>query len=95
MEQRAGEFAMKYREYIKEHFSENIGSDHKPEMTSNTRCKLRPCRIGRNSPYELSGKIIPDVFTYKTGDGIIKKGVALTLNEDLNIMFGKNSQSVK
>ena len=86
---------MKYREYIKEHFAEDIGSDHKPEMTSNTMRKLRPCRIVRNSPYELSGKKIPDVFTYKIGDGIIKKGVALTLNEDLNIKFGKNSQSVK
>ena len=32
---------------------------------------------------------IPDEFTYKIGDGIIKKGVARTLNEDLNIKFGK------
>ncbi len=39
--------------------------------------------------YELSSEIIPDEFTYKIGDGIIKKGVALTLKEDLNIKFGK------
>ena len=39
--------------------------------------------------YALSSEIIPDAFTYKIGDGIIKKGVAVTLNEDLNIKFGK------
>jgi hypothetical protein len=38
---------------------------------------------------ELSSEISPDELTYKIGDGIIKKGGALTLNEDLNIKFGK------
>ena len=39
--------------------------------------------------YELSSEIIPDEFTYKIGDDIIKKGVARTLNDDLNIKFVK------
>ena len=39
--------------------------------------------------YELSSEIIPEEFTYIIGRGIIDKGVNKTLNEDLNIKFGK------
>ena len=39
--------------------------------------------------YLKTAQILSDEFTYKIGDGLINKGVALTLNEDLNIKFGK------
>ena len=96
LEQRGGEFAVKYREYIKEHFAEDIGLDYK--TGNDVKNDVANCVLAglvEIMLYELSSKIIPDEYTYKIGDGIIKKGVALTLNEDLNIKFGKNSQSVK
>lgn len=96
LEQRGGEFAVKYREYIKEHFAEDIGLDYK--TGNDVKNDVANCVLAglvEIMLYELSSKIIPDEFTYKIGDGIIKKGVALTLNEDLNIKFGKNSHSIK
>ncbi len=90
LEQRGGEFAVKYREYIKEHFAEDIGLDYK--TGNDVKNDVANCILAglvEIMLYELSSEIIPDEFTYKIGDGIIKKGVALTLNEELNIKFGK------
>lgn len=89
LEQRGGEFAVNYREYIKEHFAEDIGLDYK--TGNDVKNDVANCVLAglvEIMLYELSSEIIPDDFTYKIGDGIIKKGVALTLNEDLNIKFG-------
>ena len=90
VEQRGGEFAVNYREYIKEHFAEDIGLDYK--TGNDVKNDVANCVLAglvEIMLYELSSEIIPDEFTYKIGDGIIKKGVARTLNEDLNIKFGK------
>ena len=90
LEQRGGEFAVHYREYIKEHFAEDIGLDYK--TGNDVKNDVANCVLAglvEMMLYELSSEIIPDEFTYKIGDGIIKKGVALTLNEELNIKFGK------
>ena len=90
LEQRGGEFAVKYREYIKEHLAEDIGVDYK--TGNDVKNDVANCILSglvEIMLYELSSEIIPDEFTYKIGDGIIQKGVALTLNEDLNIKFGK------
>ena len=90
LEQRGGEFAVNYREYIKEHFAEDIGLDYK--TGNDVKNDVANCVLAglvETMLYELSSEIIPDEFTYKIGDGIIKKGVARTLNEDLNIKFGK------
>ena len=90
LEQRGGEFAVHYREYIKEHFAEDIGLDYKTD--NDVKNDVANCVLAglvEMMLYELSSEIIPDEFTYKIGDGIIKKGVALTLNEELNIKFGK------
>ena len=89
LEQRGGEFAVNYREYIKEHFAEDIGLDYK--TGNDVKNDVANCVLAglvEIMLYELSSEIIPDEFTYKIGDGIIRKGVALTLNEDLNIKFG-------
>ncbi len=93
LEQRGGEFAVNYREYIKEHFAEDIGLDYK--TGNDVKNDVANCVLAglvEIMLYELSSEIIPDDFTYKIGDGIIKKGVALTLNEDLNIKFGRGSE---
>ena len=90
LEQRGGEFAVNYREYIKEHFAEDIGLDYK--TGNDVKNDVANCVLAglvEMLLYELSSEIIPDEFTYRIGDGIIHKGVALTLNEDLNIKFGK------
>ena len=90
LEQRGGEFAVNYREYIKEHFAEDIGLDYKTgNDVKNDVANCVFAGLVETMLYELSSEIIPDEFTYKIGDGIIKKGVARTLNEDLNIKFGK------
>ena len=93
LEQRGGEFAVNYREYIKEHFAEDIGLDYK--TGNDVKNDVANCVLAglvEIMLYELSSEIIPDEFTYKIGDGIIKKGVALTLNEDLNIKFGRGAE---
>ena len=90
LEQRGGAFAVNYREFIKERFAEDIGLDYK--TGNNVKNDVANCVLAglvEIMLYELSSEIIPDEFTYKIGDGIIKKGIALTLNEDLNIKFGK------
>ena len=90
LEQRGGTFAVNYREFIKKRFAEDIGLDYK--TGNNVKNDVANCVLAglvEIMLYELSSEIIPDEFTYKIGDGIIKKGVALTLNEDLNIKFGK------
>ena len=90
LEQRGGEFAVNYREYIKERFAEDIGLDYK--TGNDVKNDVANCVLAglvEIMLYELASDIIPDEFTYRIGDGIIKKGVALTLNEDLNIKFGK------
>jgi len=90
LEQRGGAFAVNYREFIKERFAEDIGLDYK--TGNDVKNDVANCVLAglvEIMLYELSSEIIPDEFTYKIGDGIIKKGVALTLNEDLNIKFGK------
>jgi len=90
LEQRGGEFAVKYREYIKEHFAEDIGLDYKTgNIVKNDVANCVLAGLVETMLYELSSEIIPDEFTYKIGDGIISKGVARTLNEDLNIRFGR------
>jgi hypothetical protein len=90
LEQRGGEFAVNYREYIKEHFAEDIGLDYR--TGNDVKNEVANCVLAglvEIMLYELSSEIIPDEFTYKIGDGIITKGVASTLNKDLNIKFGK------
>ena len=90
LEQRGGAFAVNYREFIKERFAEDIGLDYK--TGNDVKNDVANCVLAglvEIMLYELSSEIIPDEFTYKIGDGIIKKGIALTLNEDLNIKFGK------
>lgn len=90
LEQRGGAFAVQYREFIKERFAEDIGLDYK--TGNDVKNEVANCVLAglvEIMLYELSSEIIPDEFTYKIGDGIIKKGVAATLNEDLNIKFGK------
>ena len=90
LEQRGGAFAVNYREFIKERFAEDIGLDYK--TSNDVKNDVANCVLAglvEIMLYELSSEIIPDEFTYKIGDGIIKKGIALTLNEDLNIKFGK------
>jgi len=90
LEQRGGDFAVKYREYIKERFAEDIGLDYR--TGNDVKNDVANCVLAglvEIMLYELSSEIIPDEFTYKIGDGIIKKGVALTLREDLNIKYGK------
>lgn len=90
LEQRGGEFAVNYREYIKKRFAEDIGLDYK--TGNDVKNEVANCVLAglvEIMLYELSSEIIPDEFTYKIGDGIIRKGVALTLNDDLNIKFGK------
>lgn len=90
LEQRGGEFAVNYREYIKKSFAEDIGLDYK--TGNDVKNEVANCVLAglvEIMLYELSSEIIPDEFTYKIGDGIIRKGVALTLNDDLNIKFGK------
>lgn len=89
LEQRGGDFAVKYREYIKEHFAEDIGLDYR--TGNDVKNDVANCVLAglvEIMLYELSSEIIPDEFTYKIGDGIIRKGVALTLSEDLNIKIG-------
>lgn len=90
LEQRGGAFAVNYREYIKEHFAEDIGLEYK--TGNDVKNDVANCVLAglvEIMLYEMSSEIIPDEFTYKIGDGIIKKGVAVTLNDDLNIKFGK------
>jgi AcrR family transcriptional regulator len=90
LEQRGGTFAVNYREFIKKRFAEDIGLDYK--TGNDVKNDIANCVLAglvEIMLYELSSEIIPDEFTYKIGDGIIKKGVALTLNDDLNIKFGK------
>lgn len=90
LEQRGGEFAVNYREYIKKSFAEDIGLDYK--TGNDVKNEVANCVLAglvEIMLYELSSEIIPDEFTYKIGDGIIKKGVASTLNNDLSIKFGK------
>ena len=90
LEQRGGDFAVKYREYIKVRFAEDIGLDYR--TGNDVKNDVANCVLAglvEIMLYELSSEIIPDEFTYKIGDGIIKKGVALTLREDLNIKYGK------
>ncbi|MBQ9209500.1 MAG: TetR/AcrR family transcriptional regulator [Oscillospiraceae bacterium] len=90
LEQRGGAFAVNYREFIKERFAEDIGLDYKTgNDVKNDVANCVLTGLVEIMLYELSSEIIPDEFTYKIGDGIIKKGIALTLNEDLNIKFGK------
>ena len=89
LEQRGGDFAVKYREYIKERFAEDIGLDYR--TGNDVKNDVANCVLAglvEIMLYELSSEIIPDEFTYKIGDGIIRKGVALTLSEDLNIKIG-------
>ncbi len=89
LEQRGGTFALDYREYIKKHFAEDIGLDYK--TGNDVKNDVANCVLAglvEIMLYELSSDIIPDEFTYKIGDGMIKKGVAKTLKEDLNIKFG-------
>ncbi len=89
LEQRGGDFAVKYREYIKEHFAEDIGLDYR--TGNDVKNDVANCVLAglvEIMLYELSSEIIPDEFTYKIGDGIIRKGMALTLSEDLNIKIG-------
>ena len=89
LEQRGGDFAVKYREYIKERFAEDIGLDYR--TGNDVKNDVANCVLAglvEIMLYELSSEIIPDEFTYKIGDGIIRKGMALTLSEDLNIKIG-------
>ena len=90
LEQRGGEFAVNYREYIKERFAEDIGLDYK--SGNDVKNDIANCVLAglvEMMLYELSSEIISEEFTFKIGNGIIYKGVAKTLNEDLNIKFGK------
>lgn len=90
LEQRGGEFAVQYREYIKERFAADIGLDYKTgNEVKNDVANCVLAGMVEIMLYELSSEIIPNEFTYKIGNGIVTKGVAKTLNEDLNIKFGR------
>ena len=89
LEQRGGKFAVEYRECIKRHFAEDIGIDYK--TGNDVKNEVANCILAgliEIMLFELSSEIIPDEFTFKIGDGIIRKGVAKTL-KDLNIKFGR------
>ncbi len=93
LEQRGGEFALKFREYLKEKFAEDIGLDYK--SGNDVKNDVANCVLAgliEMQLYELSSEIIPEEYTYVIGNGIIMKGVSKTLNEDLNIKFGKESR---
>lgn len=65
LEQRGGEFAVNYREYIKEHFAEDIGLDYK--TGNDVKNDVANCVLAglvEIMLYELSSEIIPDEFTY-------------------------------
>lgn len=90
LEQRGGKFAVQYREYLKEKFAEDLGLDYK--TGNDVKNDVANCVLSGMIEimlYELSSEIIPEEFTYIIGRGIIDKGVNKTLNEDLNIKFGK------
>ena len=88
LEQRGGDFAVRYREYIKEHLAEDIGLDYR--TGNDVKNDVANCVLAglvEMMLYELSSEIIPDEFTYKIGYGIIQEGVSETLG-GLNIRFG-------
>jgi len=88
--QKGGDFAVKYREYLKEKFAEDLGLDYK--TGNDVKNDVANCILSGMIEimlYEISSEIIPEEFTFKIGYGIINKGVAKTLNDDLNIKFGK------
>ena len=90
LEQRGGEFAVKYREFIKIRLSEDLGLDYR--TGNDVKNDVANCILSglvEIMLYEMSSEIIPDQFTYMIGNGIIRKGVAKTLTEDLNIKFEK------
>ncbi|MCR5349850.1 MAG: TetR/AcrR family transcriptional regulator [Acholeplasmatales bacterium] len=90
LEQKGGEFALKYREYLKEKFAEDIGLDYK--TGNDVKNDVANCILSgliEMQLYEISSEIIPEEYTYIIGRGIIDKGVKVTLNNDLNIKFGK------
>ena len=90
LEQRGGEFAVKYREFIKIRLSEDLGLDYR--TGNDVKNDVANCILSglvEIMLYEMSSEIIPDEFTYMIGNGIIRKGVAKTLTEDLNIKFEK------
>lgn len=91
LEQKGGDFAITYRECLKEEFAADIGLDYK--TGNNVKNDVANCVLSgliEMQLYELSSQIIPLEFTYLIGNGIINKGVNKTLNDDLNIKFGKN-----
>lgn len=90
LEQRGGNFAIQYREYLKEKFAEDLGLDYK--TGNDVKNDVANCVLSgmiEMMLYELSSEIIPEEFAYIIGRGIIDKGISQTLNEDLNIKCGK------
>lgn len=88
LEQKGGDFALQYREFLKKEFAKDIGLDY--QTGNNVKNDVANCILSgliEMQLYELSSVIIPQEYTYKIGSGIINKGVAKTLIEDLNIKF--------
>ncbi len=85
-----GAFALKYRTCLKERFAEDIGLDYRSgNDVKNDAANCVLAGMIEMMLYELSSEILPAEYTHVIGDGIIHKGVARTMKEDLHIKFGK------
>ncbi len=84
-----GAFAFRYRECLKERFAYDIGLDYRSgNAVKNDAANCVLAGMIEMMLYELSSEILPSEYTYVIGNGIINKGVARTMTEDLNIKFG-------
>ena len=83
-------FALRYREFLKENFAEDIGLDYRSgNAVKNDAANCVLAGMIEMMLYELASEILPYEYTYLIGNGILYKGVARTMTEDLNIRFGR------
>ena len=94
MEQRGGDFALQYREILKQEFARDIGL----EQTTGNQVKDDISSVVLNGMIEMllssfASKIIPLQDIYKIGFGIMEKGVRKTLRHDLFIKIQSGEQN--
>ena len=71
LEQRGGAFAVNYREYIKEHFAEDIGLDYKTgNDVKNDVANCVLCNIGETVTYEYKQSDNEEDIIYNDGCGV-------------------------
>jgi AcrR family transcriptional regulator len=84
LEQKGGDFALQYREYLKNEFAKDIGLEYK--TSNNVKNDVASCVLAgliEIQLYEFNSEIMPQEYTYN-------KGLRRTLIDDLNMQINED-----